>query len=170
MFSRAGFRRAGQAIVIVGAALVMLGAGDAASRVNRIGHKMVCVCSCSQVLLECNHVGCPESGHMINELQAQVANGDPDGAIFKWFERKYGAVVLAAPMRGGFDNVAWIAPFAVFLLATIGTGVLVTVWKRRTDRLAVGAGGRSAGVGRWDGAGGVPSNAMRERIRRETEL
>ncbi len=159
------FRRGGQLIGILGLALVMLGAGDASSRVDRIGHRMVCVCSCSQVLLECNHVGCPESGHMINELQAQVANGDPDAAIYKWFEGKYGAIVLAAPMRGGFDTVAWIAPFAVFLLATIGTAVLVTVWKRRTERMVVAGGGGSANVGAGAGVGDV-----RERIRRETEL
>lgn len=101
---------------------------------------------------------------MINELQAQVANGDPDAAIFKWFEMKYGAIVLAAPMRGGFDNVAWIAPFAVFLLATIGTAVLVKVWKRRTDRLTPA---RAGGYGEQSSAG---VRDLRERIRRETEL
>ncbi len=160
------FRRGGQAVVIVALAIVMLGASNASSRVDRIGHRMICVCTCSQVLLECNHVNCPESGPMINELQAQVANGDPDAAIYKWFEGKYGAIVLAAPMRGGFDNVAWIAPFAVFLLATIGTAVLVTIWKRRTERMVVaGGGGGSENVGAGAGVGDV-----RERIRRETEL
>ena len=33
------------------------------------------------------------------------------------------ATVLAAPTRGGFDNVAWIAPIAVFLLATLAAGL-----------------------------------------------
>jgi len=161
---RAGFVRAGQAAVVLSLVMIMLGATGASSRVDRIGHKMICVCSCGQVLLECNHVGCPDSARMINELQAQVANDDSDGAIFKWFEGKYGAIVLAAPMRGGFDNVAWIAPFAVFLLATIGTAVLVTVWKRRTAGMAVAGGGTS-------GAGaGAGMRDVRERIRRETEL
>ncbi|GAC1360392.1 MAG: hypothetical protein NVSMB3_08300 [Acidobacteriaceae bacterium] len=159
-------KRPGQIVAMLGMVLMMLGATDASSRVDRIGHKMICVCSCSQVLLECNHVGCPESGHMINELQAQVANGDPDSAIFKWFETKYGAIVLAAPMRGGFDNVAWIAPFAVFLLATVGTAVLVTVWKRRTDRMLVAAARRQ----NESSSGRAGSRDVRERIRREMEL
>ena len=30
--------------------------------------------------------------------------------MLNWFAAKYGATVLAAPIRGGFDNVAWIAP------------------------------------------------------------
>lgn len=159
------FRRGGQAVLIGVLALVMLGADDGSTRLNRIGHKMMCACSCGQVLLECNHVGCPDSDRMIGELRSQVASGDPDTAIFKWFERKYGAIVLAAPMRGGFDNVAWIAPAAVFLLATVGTAVLVTVWKRRTERLVVAGGGGSSNVGAGAGVGDV-----RERIRRETEL
>jgi len=33
--------------------------GDVSSRFNSIGHKMMCVCGCGQILLECNHVGCP---------------------------------------------------------------------------------------------------------------
>ena len=36
-----------------------------------------------------------------------------------WFAAKYGAIVLAAPIRGGFDNVAWIVPAAVFGLACV---------------------------------------------------
>ena len=153
-----------QAALVILLATVVLGANDSSSRFNRIGHKMICVCSCGQVLLECNHVGCPDSARMIGELGAQVQGGGSDGSILSWFSAKYGAMVLAAPMRGGFDNVAWITPFAVFLLATVGTAVLVTVWKRRTDRLmlATSPGVPTRVAGR--------SKEIRERIRRETEL
>ncbi|WP_433983105.1 hypothetical protein RBB78_15855 [Tunturiibacter empetritectus] len=59
----------------------------------------------------------------------------------------------------GFDNVAWIAPMAVFLLATIGTGFLVKMWSARSaQRRAVSAAGPVLG-----------GDAVRERIRRETE-
>jgi cytochrome c-type biogenesis protein CcmH len=97
---------------------------------------------------------------MISELEAQIASGSNDTSIQNWFIAKYGAIVLAAPMRGGFDNVAWIMPLAIFFLATVGTAVVVRVWKLRTVQ---GAPLAPAG----------PSNpaadAMRERIRRETE-
>jgi hypothetical protein len=67
--------------------------------------------------------------------------------------------VLAAPIRGGFDNVAWIAPMAVFLLATLGLGFLIRMWTVRTGRrAAVSAAGPAVG-----------GDALRERIRRETE-
>ena len=159
-------KRPPQALAVAFLALLMLGAEDPTSRFNRVGHKMICACSCGQVLLECNHVGCPDSARMINELQAQVSGGSADTSILNWFANKYGATVLAAPMRGGFDDVAWIAPFAVFILATFGTAILVKVWKRRTDRLIPIAPGP-----RYDRDSGLSGlEDLRKRIRRETEL
>jgi cytochrome c-type biogenesis protein CcmH/NrfF len=150
--------------------IVMLGAGG--SRFDRLGHEMMCSCGCGQILLECNHVSCPASPVMISELQAQLAAGGSDTAILQWFEAKYGAAILAAPMRGGFDNVAWIVPIAVFLLATVGTFAVVWVWKRRALSLA----GAAPGLDGTNNIGNFPTGqttpqdaALRERIRRETE-
>jgi cytochrome c-type biogenesis protein CcmH len=139
-------------------AVVMLGATPS-SRFEKVGHEMMCACGCGQILLECNHVGCPDSDRMIGELRAQVAGGGSDSSIMNWFVAKYGATILAAPVRGGFDNVAWIAPMAVFFLATLGTVFLVRMWKLRSGRqLPVNAAGPNVG-----------GDALRERIRRETE-
>lgn len=159
--SRFSLRRWTQTTVVALLALVMLGA-DADTRFNRLGHKMMCACSCGQILLECNHVGCPDSARMIDELHTQVAGG-ADTAVLNWFVNKYGAIILAAPMRGGFDNVAWITPLAVFALAILGTILLVRLWNRR-HTTAVAAGHPSPGLH-------LPANTtMRDRIRRETEL
>ena len=150
--------------------VVMLGAdgsSDPDARFGRIGHNMMCVCSCGQVLLECNHVGCPDSARMINELQAQLAGPNGTGAdslILNWFVNKYGASVLAAPIRGGFDNVAWIVPIAIFLLGTVGTALLVRFWSQK-QRLAV-AGAPTADVYSSNSPG---ASALRDRIRRDTE-
>jgi cytochrome c-type biogenesis protein CcmH len=142
-------------------AVVMLGAGDSSSRFGKLGHEMICVCGCGQILLECNHVGCPDSDRMIGELRQQVAGGGSDTLVLNWFSAKYGPTVLAAPIRGGFDNVAWITPMAVFLLAIVGTGVLISFWKKRSR-----PGTAFAGM-----PGETPSNQdeLRDRIRRETE-
>ena len=157
MFSLS-FRRWVQAGMVCLLAVVMLGATPS-SRFEKVGHEMMCACGCGQILLECNHVGCPDSDRMIGELRAQVAGGGSDSAIMNWFVAKYGATVLAAPIRGGFDNVAWITPMAVFFLATLGTGFLIRMWKLRSGRqLPVSAAGPS-----------VDGDALRERIRRETE-
>ncbi len=159
-------RRWTQAVGVAVLAVVMLGADGADARFNRIGHKMICACSCGQVLVECNHVGCPDSNRMIGELREQITTGGTETSILNWFAGKYGAMVLAAPIRGGFDTVAWIVPGVLFLLATVGTAVLVRTWagRARAMRLADVA---AAGPGYGAGFG---RDALRERIRRETEL
>jgi cytochrome c-type biogenesis protein CcmH/NrfF len=150
-------------IVLLGiVTIAMLGAGQ--SRYERLGHKMMCACTCGQVLIECNHVGCPDSTRMLEELKQQIATGNPDTAVLNWFVAKYGAIVLAAPIRGGFDNVAWIVPISLFFLATAGTFAVVWIWKRRALRLA----GPAAALN--SPALSSPEDAaLRERIRRETE-
>ncbi len=150
------------AAVICCVMVVMMGASDPASRFKKIGHQMICTCSCGQILLECNHVGCPVSGPMIDELHTQLASGSNDTSIYNWFATKYGPIVLASPNRGGFDNVAWIMPFAVFFLATIGTAVVVRAWKMRTPAT-------SETTLKAAGPGNPAADALRERIRRETE-
>jgi cytochrome c-type biogenesis protein CcmH/NrfF len=137
-------------------AIPMLGAGAPSSRFDALGHKLVCQCGCGQILLECNHVGCPVSPVMIEELKAQLATGLPDSGVLNFFISKYGPVSLAAPLRGGFDIVAWIVPFAALLL---GIGIVVFVihiWRRRTPR-----GGPPSGPSPLD-------DTLRDRIRQET--
>ena len=155
-------RRWWQGAAVCLLALVMLGA-DSSSRFGRLGHEMICVCGCGQILLECNHVGCPDSDRMIGELREQVGSGATDTAILNWFSAKYGPTVLAAPIRGGFDNAAWIAPMAVFLLATLGTGVLIVMWKGRSG------GGTGSGGDRGNAVAVGVRDELRDRIRRETE-
>ena len=155
-------RRWLQALAACLMAVVMLGADNPEGRFNRIGHNMICMCGCGQILLECNHVGCPVSPKMIDELQTQVSTGLPQEGVFNWFVAKYGAVVLAAPSRGGFDRVAWIMPFAVTLMATLGTAVLVRLWtRRRRDQVMVAVGPHVPGT--------LEHSSVRDRIRRETE-
>ena len=49
-----------QGLAVCLLAVVMLGAADGGARFNRLGHEMMCACGCGQILLECNHVGCPD--------------------------------------------------------------------------------------------------------------
>ncbi len=155
--------RAAQMVLLFTVALATIGAGDTTAKFSNLGHKMVCTCSCGQILLECNHVGCPNSDGMIRELSSQVAGGGTDTSIFNFFVAKYGPTVLAAPIRGGFDNAAWIVPIVVFLLAIVGTALLIRRWKGRHMLAAAGAPGMTFG----DTAGG---SDLRDRIRRDTEF
>jgi cytochrome c-type biogenesis protein CcmH len=106
---------------------------------------------------------------MIGELHAQIDSGGNDTAVLNWFVAKYGATILAAPIRGGFDNAAWIVPAVIFFLATLGTFGIVWMWKRRTLKLAGAAAGLEAGDLSAAGESNAQDAALRERIRRETE-
>src|SRR5260221_11066595 len=113
------------------AVFAFTGAGDPAMRFNELGHQMMCICSCNQILLECNHVGCPDSDGMRNELMAAVSRGDSDSLVEQAFVQKYGPTVLAAPTTKGFDRAAYIVPPVVLIL---GFGLIVLVirsWKNR---------------------------------------
>ena len=52
------FKRATQVALLSIAVIALMGAGDESARFNDLGHRMMCVCGCNQILLECNHVGC----------------------------------------------------------------------------------------------------------------
>ncbi len=113
------------------AVFALAGAGDPATRFNELGHQMMCICGCNQILLECNHVGCPDSDSMRNELMAAISRGDSDSLVEQSFVQKYGPTVLAAPTTAGFDRTAWIVPFVALAL---GLGIVVLViraWKNR---------------------------------------
>src|SRR5438477_8697949 len=58
-----------------------LGAGDEDARFSTVGHKMMCVCGCNQVLLECNHVGCRYSDRMRGELSSALSRADSDDLV-----------------------------------------------------------------------------------------
>ena len=149
------FLRTAQALALAIAVCFSLGASDASSRYNDLSHRMMCTCSCAQMLGECNHVGCPSSGPMLNELSAAIATGATNKQILDSFVAKYGATVLAAPTTEGFNLVAWIAPFAVFAAALLGTILLVRHWSVGKSQLATQPASPEI-------------DALRDRIRRET--
>lgn len=156
--------KAAQALLVAVVVCFSLGATDAGSRLVDLDHRMMCTCGCAQLLGECNHVGCTESTAELAMLRTNIAAGMSDQQIFDAFSDKYGATVLAAPKTQGFDLVAWIAPFAVFAAALLGTILLIRRW-----------GG--LGLERAQRAAAPDLNALdpeererREQIRRETGM
>ncbi len=152
------YRRSLQLLMVVFVAFTMLGATSPSARFQRLGHDLMCTCGCSEILLECNHVGCPNSTMEIADLRAQLNTGASDADIFKFFVAKYGPTVLAEPVRGGFDDVAWVGPFAFLLLGIVLVLVLLRLWKKRHAQLASAAANPPPQA----------AAALRERIRKET--
>jgi len=150
-----------EALVLAVAVCFSLGATDAGSRFNDLGGKLMCTCGCAQLLGGCDHVGCPSRGQENDELKSDIAAGMSEKEIFSAFTAKYGATVLAAPTTQGFDLVAWIAPFAVFGAALLGTILLIRRW--------AGLAGAKAQAAALNPAVDDPADRERkEKIRRET--
>ena len=147
-----------EALVLAVAVCFSVGATSPSGRLYLLQHNLMCTCGCAQILGECDHVGCPSRGQELAELNSDIAAGMSDQQIYNAFVAKYGATVLAAPTTHGFDLVAWIAPFAVFAAALLGTILLVRRWS--VGRTAVPA---------TDLAALAPDERARlEKIRRET--
>ena len=140
--------------------ITLVGAGDQNARFNDLGHRLICICGCGQILLECNHVGCAYSERMRAELAAGVDRGDSDDLTLQAFVQKYGTTVLAAPTTSGFNRAAWIVPYLALLLGLGAVVVVIRSWHRQP---VVSAGAASADVG-------TALDDFRERARRETEI
>jgi cytochrome c-type biogenesis protein CcmH len=125
------WRRLLQLALLGVSVMTLAGAGNEDARFSDLGHRMMCVCGCNQILLECNHVGCQYSDRMRGELMASLDRGDNDDLALQGFVQKYGTTVLAAPTNKGFNRVAWIIPYVVLLLGLAATMAIVRVWRGR---------------------------------------
>ena len=123
--------RAAQMLLILVALFTFMGVGDEDARFNTLGHHLMCVCGCSQILLECNHVGCQYSDRMRGELMEALNRGDNDDLALQSFIQKYGTTVVAAPSTTGFGRVAWIMPFVALLAGLASVVFIVRAWKNR---------------------------------------
>lgn len=131
-------RRGLQLMLITFVVFACLGV-DQDARFQSLGHKLMCVCGCQQVLLECNHVGCTYSDKMRGELAADLERPDSDGLVLQAFVQRYGPTVLLAPTTTGFNRVAWIVPYLVLLLGLSVVYLVVRTWRMRpTPALADG--------------------------------
>jgi cytochrome c-type biogenesis protein CcmH/NrfF len=154
-------RRLLHAVILCAAVFLFLGAGDTDARFKDLGHRMMCVCGCNQILLECNHVGCTYSDKMRDQLALALNKGNNDDLILQGFVQAYGPTVIAAPTATGFNRVAWIMPFAALALGITFVIFVVRSWKNRptpalADGIAIPQGGEL--------------DEFRRKARKETDL
>src|SRR5712691_4842470 len=142
--------------------LPLAGAQQPSERAKQIGGKFMCMCSCNQVLTQCNHVGCTVSASMLKELDGWVARGDSETVITSAFVQEFGTKVYAEPPKSGLSLVAWSLPSVYLLLGTLL--VIFVIWRWRSRALASAA--------KVDGAPGISAQDLeraRRRVAQETE-
>jgi cytochrome c-type biogenesis protein CcmH len=101
-------------------------------RARAVGQKLFCVCGCGQILISCNHVGCPYSHGMIKELDDRVARNESEDLTIQGFVQEYGPNVLAEPPAKGFNWAAWAMPVLVPMGALIILWQVLRTWRQRS--------------------------------------
>lgn len=125
-------------------------------RVTRMGKKMLCLCGCNQILVECNHLNCSFSEAAKAKLRQAAAKYDSDDMAVQVMIQEYGTKILAAPPARGFNVTAWVTPFAALL---VGAAVIALVLRRWWQQRLVGEPASPVAL----------DPAWRERVRREIE-
>ena len=99
-------------------------------REKRIGGKFMCMCGCSQVLTQCNHLGCTTSTAMLKELHEAIGAGRGEDAVTQMFVQEFGTKVYAEPPRSGFSLVAWAMPTVYLILGTVVVIFVISRWRK----------------------------------------
>jgi len=152
-------KRIARLLILPCMAVLLMGADNQEARYQKLGSKIMCTCSCSQMLLQCDHVGCQNSDRMTHELRANVQTMSNDEEVLDWFRNTWGVTAVVEPRTHGFELLAWILP-----AAGLGLGLLLVILLIRNWRL------RPAAVAAADLNLAPELEAMRARARQETEL
>jgi len=89
-------KRTFQLLVVCATVVVLMGADNHSARYDNLGSKIMCSCGCGQMLLKCNHVGCPNSAKMLKQLKAEVdetadrGTGDRDEDVLNFLPQRVG--------------------------------------------------------------------------------
>jgi cytochrome c-type biogenesis protein CcmH len=110
--------------------IIPLSAQDLSDRAKQVGGKFMCMCGCSQVLTQCNHVGCTTSADMLKELNQALASGSSETAVTQMFVQEFGTKVYAEPPKSGFSLVAWALPSIYLILGTLVVVFVISRWRK----------------------------------------
>ena len=148
-------KRLAKLVILPFVVVLLMGADNQEARFQKLGSKIMCTCSCAQMLLKCNHVGCPNSARMILELHTLVSDktlgsnaglgaevrtsatgSRSDEEVLNWFRKNWGVTAVVEPSSHGFELIAWILPPMGLGLGLVLVIALVRSWKVRTALVA----------------------------------
>ncbi|MDE3135643.1 MAG: cytochrome c-type biogenesis protein CcmH [Acidobacteriota bacterium] len=112
-------------------------------RVQKLGHDLMCMCGCNEILIECQHQGsdqCLMHDREMAEVEQRVAGGESDSLVLQSFVQEYGPQVLVVPPAKGFDLTAWLMPIFASLIGLSLLIIVVQRWRERALKPAVAAG------------------------------
>jgi cytochrome c-type biogenesis protein CcmH len=147
-------RRTAEVLLLCAAIALLMGADANEARFQRLGDKIMCSCGCAQMLLKCNHIGCPNSARMIGQLRAltgAVTSGPASGevatelkmepddqGVLNFFRNTWGVTAVVEPATHGFELWVWVLPpLVIFTALVILSIILILKWLDRRARQPV---------------------------------
>jgi cytochrome c-type biogenesis protein CcmH/NrfF len=131
-------------------------------RTKQVGGKFMCMCNCSQVLTQCNHVGCTTSTAMLKEIDQGLANGGTEASVTQALVQEFGTKVYAEPPKSGLSLVAWSLPSVYLALGTVLVIFVIMRWRARPGH-QVAVAGLPAGISSTE------LEKARQRVSRDTQ-
>jgi cytochrome c-type biogenesis protein CcmH len=131
-------------------------------RTKQVGGKFMCMCDCSQVLTQCNHVGCTTSTAMLKEIDQGLANGGTEATVTQALVQEFGTKVYAEPPKSGLSLVAWSLPSVYLALGTVLVIFVIMRWRGRPGH-QIAVAGLPAGIS------SAELERARQRVSRETQ-
>ncbi|MGC1684625.1 MAG: cytochrome c-type biogenesis protein CcmH [Candidatus Acidiferrales bacterium] len=116
--------------------VVPLALAQQSDRAKALSMRMMCVCSCNQVLGVCNHVGCTYSHDMLKEIDTRVARSESDDLIVQNFVQEYGAAVLLLPAAKGFNVWMWLMPIIAVMSGIVVVRFALVHWRKNATEVA----------------------------------
>jgi cytochrome c-type biogenesis protein CcmH/NrfF len=98
---------------------------------KKLGMRLMCMCGCAQVLVQCNHINCPSSAPMLQDLDERIATGESDELVVQDFIKGYGVQVLSSPPNTGFNRVAWLMPGFAFAIGLGLVALVINHWRHK---------------------------------------
>ena len=96
--------------------------------------EFMCQCGCGLTLANCTHLSCGPRDAALAEIARLEAAGQGREAIRAAFIAQYGEGVLAAPLRRGFNLLAYWGPYWAILGGALVIVGLAAAWVRRPKR------------------------------------
>jgi cytochrome c-type biogenesis protein CcmH len=127
--------------------------------------QLTCQCGCGLTVHSCNHLQCSFAIPVREDIAASLAKDESGTEIVARYAREYGEKVLSAPIREGFNLLAWYGPY----IALFGAGFIVVMVIRRWTPERIAAADRDSANTSGEKSADELSGTDRDRLRDELE-
>jgi cytochrome c-type biogenesis protein CcmH len=132
---------------------------------SAVESQLTCQCGCGLTVQSCNHLQCSFAIPVREDIAKSLANDETGEDIIARYAEEYGEKVLSAPVREGFNLLAWYGPY----IALFGAGIIVILVIRRwtPERIAEAEDASSGSTGKASDS--ELSGTDRDRLQNELE-